>query len=63
MADMAVAIVMEMELEETAFLQEEAVTEEAINKEVLTKVRVNLEAILINLYLWVIWHSKRMIKK
>ena len=56
------AIVMEMVLEEIVFQQEEAVIE-GIHKQVVTQVHVNLEAMLMLLYLLVIWHSKLINKK
>jgi len=62
MEDMAVAIVMEMVLEEIVFQQEEAVIE-GIHKQAVTQVHVNLEAMLMLLYLLVIWHSKLINKK
>lgn len=53
MADMEAAIIMEMVLEETVFLREEAVT----------KVRVNLGATPMHLFLLEIWHFKQINKK
>jgi hypothetical protein len=53
MADMVAAIIMEAVQEETVFLQEEAVT----------KVHVNLGAMLMHLYLLETWHSKQINKK
>lgn len=53
MVDMEAAIIMEVVLEETVFLREEAVT----------KVHVNLGATPMLLYLLEIWHSKQINKK
>ena len=62
MGDMVVVIVMEMLLEEIVLLQEVAVIE-AIHKDLLTRVHVNLEAMLMLLFLSEIWHSKLINKK
>ena len=51
-----------MEQEETVTLEEEAMTE-AINKEELMLVNAKVEAILMPLFLLVIWHSKLINKK